>query len=61
MGILPEKLQSDQTQNDQLLAIINFNMRDIWQNMPDNSTITVNQNVWFQWEIYHQKYQLDKV
>ena len=32
-------------QNGDYLTIIDFNMPDIWQTMPDSQTITVKQNV----------------
>ena len=46
--ICPEKFQVDQIQNGRLSAIINFNMPDIWQTVPDNYTISIKQNVRFQ-------------
>ena len=38
------KIQLDHIQNGQLSAIINFNMPDMWQTMPDSWTITIKQN-----------------
>ena len=50
--ICQEKFQLDQIQNGRLSAIILFNMRDIWEIVLDNKTITIKQNVRFQVRVY---------
>ena len=47
VGISPEKFQLNKIQNGQPSAIINLDMPDIWQAMPDSKTIIIKQNVWF--------------
>ena len=42
-------------------AIINFIMPNIWQTMPDNYTITINQNVRFHGGIWPEQFQLDQI
>ena len=43
------------------LAIINFNLPDIWQTVPDSWTINIKQNVRFQVGICSEKFQLDQI
>ena len=40
VGICPEKFRFNQIQNDRLSALINVNMPDIWQTVPDSQTIS---------------------
>ena len=42
-------------------TIINFNMPDIWQTLPDSQTITMKQNVQFQVRIFLELFQLDQI
>ena len=59
-GICPEKFPIHQIQNGRLIAIINFNMPNIWQTVPNSYTITVERNVFFQVRICPEKFQLIK-
>ena len=42
-------------------TIINFNIPDIWQTLPDSQTITMKQNVQFQVRIFPELFQLDQI
>ena len=42
-------------------AIINFDMPDIWQTVPDSSTITIKQNVRFQVGMCSENVQLEQI
>ena len=60
-----KKYQLYQIQNGRLsarlTAIINFNMPDILQTVPDSLTITMKQHVRFQVGICLEKFQLDQI
>ena len=60
-GICPAKFQLDHIQNSRQSAMINFNMPDIWQTVPDSLNSTVKENVRFQVGIYPEKFQLDQI
>ena len=62
LGICPENCKLDQIQKGRLAAIINFNKPDIWQTVPNRSTITMKQNVRFQvvWSGKIQLHQIQK-
>ena len=35
-GVCPDNIQLEQIQNGRLVVIIDFNMRNIWQTLPDS-------------------------
>ena len=55
--LCPEKYKLGQIKNDQLEAIIDFDMGNIVKTLPDSKTIIIKQNVWFQGGIFPEKYQ----
>ena len=60
VGIYHEKNQLDQIQNDRPVATFDFNMRNNCKCVPDNQTITIEQNVRFQVGIYRGNFNLIK-
>ena len=59
--ICPQTFQLYQIQNGRLVAIIVFNMSNIWKMVPDSYTITIEQNVQFQAGVCPDNIQLEQI
>ena len=60
VGIYHEKIKLDQIENGRPAATLDFNMHNNWKTVQNSWTITIEQNVWFQVEIYRGNFNFIK-